>query len=57
MNRKQFFLSIILASIIGGLIAVAGVGLLSPSEKVTTFEQKQNTSFCKLAKRRQVQCT
>ncbi|GGF22376.1 Do family serine endopeptidase [Echinicola rosea] len=45
MNRKQFFLSIILASILGGLIAVAGVSLLSPSKKVTTFEQKQNTSF------------
>ncbi|AWW30274.1 deoxyribonuclease HsdR [Echinicola strongylocentroti] len=45
MNRKQFFLSIILASILGGLIAVAGISLLSPSEKVAAFEQKQNTSF------------
>ncbi|WP_215224393.1 Do family serine endopeptidase [Echinicola shivajiensis] len=45
MNRKQFFLSIILASVIGGLIAVAGVNLLSPTTKVANFEEKQNTSF------------
>ncbi|GAB3667503.1 trypsin-like peptidase domain-containing protein [Echinicola sediminis] len=45
MNRKQFFLSILLASVIGGLIALAGVNLLSPQAKVATFEEKQSTSF------------
>ncbi|GGZ23495.1 serine protease [Echinicola pacifica] len=45
MNRKQFFLSIILASVIGGLVAIAGVSFLSPSNKTSSFEEKQNTSF------------
>ncbi|WP_200974543.1 Do family serine endopeptidase [Echinicola sp. 20G] len=45
MNRKQFFLSIILASVIGGLVALAGVSILSPGDKVVTFEEKQNTSL------------
>ncbi|MDN3668526.1 Do family serine endopeptidase [Echinicola jeungdonensis] len=45
MNKKQFLLSILLASVIGGLVALAGVSLLTPSEKVANFEEKQNTSF------------
>lgn len=46
MNRKQFFLGIVLASLIGGLVAVLGVGLLQPNQETSTnFTEKQNTSL------------
>ncbi|GAB3019189.1 Do family serine endopeptidase [uncultured Cyclobacterium sp.] len=46
MNRKQFFLGIVLASLIGGLVAVLGVGLLQPNQETSTnFTEKQNASL------------
>tara|TARA_R110002049_G_scaffold29267_3_gene99502 strand:- start:1235 stop:2716 length:1482 start_codon:yes stop_codon:yes gene_type:complete len=46
MNRKQFFLGIVLASLIGGLVAVLGVGFLQTNqESSTNFTEKQNTSL------------
>jgi len=46
MNRKQFFLGIVLASLIGGLVAVLGVGFLQTNQDSTTnFTEKQNTSL------------
>ena len=46
MNRKQFFLGIVLASLIGGLVAVLGVGLLQTSQDTSTnFTEKQNASL------------
>ncbi|AEL26188.1 Do family serine endopeptidase [Cyclobacterium marinum] len=46
MNRKQFFLGIVLASLIGGLVAVLGVGLLQTNQDTSTnFTEKQNASL------------
>ncbi|WP_339923727.1 Do family serine endopeptidase [uncultured Cyclobacterium sp.] len=46
MNRKQFFLGIVLASLIGGFVAVLGVGFLQTNQDSTTnFTEKQNTSL------------
>jgi serine protease Do len=46
MNKKQFFLGIVLASLIGGLVAILGVSLLqSKQNAATNFTEKQNTSF------------
>lgn len=45
MNRKQFFLGIILASLIGGVVALAGASYLSKQNTATSFSEKQDTSF------------
>lgn len=48
MNKKQFFLGIILASFIGGLVALAGTSYLANQNTSTNFSDKQNTSFVNL---------
>src|SRR5690554_6065825 len=45
MNKKQFFLGIILAAFIGGLVALVGVSFLTKPDVATSFTEKQNTSF------------
>ncbi|WP_162341532.1 Do family serine endopeptidase [Cyclobacterium salsum] len=46
MNRKQFFLGMILASLIGGMVAVLGVSLLQNNQDSSTnFTEKQDTSL------------
>src|SRR5690606_36707495 len=45
MNKKQFFLGVILAALIGGLVALAGASYLSQPQSATNFTEKQNTSF------------
>src|SRR5690606_3979882 len=45
MNKKQFFLGVILAALIGGLVALAGVSFLSQPQSATSFTEKQNTSL------------
>lgn len=45
MNKKQFFLGIILAALIGGLVALAGASFLSKPDSSSSFTEKQNTSF------------
>lgn len=45
MSKRQFFLGMILASIIGGIVALAGVSFLIPSQNSGTFDEKQQTSF------------
>jgi Do/DeqQ family serine protease len=45
MNKKQFFLGVILAALIGGIVALAGVGFLTKPNSSTNFTEKQNTSF------------
>lgn len=46
MNKKQFFLGIILASIIGGVVAILGISLLQGNQSESSnFDEKQNTSF------------
>lgn len=45
MNKKQFFLGVILAALIGGLVALASASYLSQPNSSTSFTEKQNTSF------------
>ncbi|MCH7410825.1 trypsin-like peptidase domain-containing protein [Belliella sp. DSM 111904] len=45
MNKKQFFLSIVLASLIGGIVALAGASYLSKQNTASNFADKQDTSF------------
>lgn len=45
MNKKQFFLGIILAALIGGLVALAGASYMTQPSSSTSFTEKQNTSF------------
>ncbi|WP_373494304.1 Do family serine endopeptidase [Aquiflexum sp.] len=45
MNKKQFFLGIILASLIGGVVALAGASYLSKQNSATNFADKQDTSL------------
>lgn len=45
MSKRQFFLAMILASIIGGIVALAGVSFMLPRQNTGTFDEKQQTSF------------
>jgi serine protease Do len=45
MNKKQFFLGIILASLIGGMVALAGANYLIKNSAGGNFDEKQNASF------------
>ena len=45
MNKKQFFLGIILASLLGGVIALAGASYLTRPNSASNFTDKQNTSL------------
>ncbi len=45
MNKKQFFLGIILASLIGGIVALAGASYLAKQNSANNFTDKQNTSL------------
>jgi serine protease Do len=45
MNNKQFFLGILLASLIGGVIALAGANYLSKQNAGANFTDKQDASL------------
>jgi Do/DeqQ family serine protease len=45
MNRKQFFLGMILASAVGAVVALAGVNYLMKQNSASSFSQKQDTSL------------
>ena len=45
MNKNQFFLGIILASLIGGVVALAGASYLSKQNSASNFSDKQDTSL------------
>ncbi len=45
MNKRQFFLGIMLASLIGGIVALAGASYLSKQNAATNFSDKQDTSL------------
>ncbi|MDF2159251.1 trypsin-like peptidase domain-containing protein [Algoriphagus sp. CAU 1675] len=48
MSKKQFFLGMLLASVIGGFIALAGLSFLIQPQKASSFDEKQQTSFVNL---------
>ncbi|WP_425637810.1 trypsin-like peptidase domain-containing protein [Algoriphagus yeomjeoni] len=48
MSKRQFFLGMLLASLIGGIIALAGVSFLVQPPNATSFDDKQPASFVNL---------
>ncbi len=48
MDKKQFFLGMLLAAIIGGVVALAGVVFLIKPQNAGTFDEKQQASFVNL---------
>lgn len=48
MSKRQFFLGMLLASLIGGIIALAGVSFLAQPQNATSFDEKQQASFVNL---------
>lgn len=48
MNKKQFFLGMLLAAFIGGVVALAGVSFFIKPQNAGTFDEKQQTSFVNL---------
>jgi len=48
MKKGQFFLGMLLASLIGGLVALAGVSFFIQSQAPTNFDEKQKASFVSL---------
>lgn len=45
MNKRQFFLGVLLAALIGGVVALAGVSFLIKPQNAGTFDEKQQASF------------
>jgi serine protease Do len=48
MKKGQFFLGMLLASLIGGLVALAGVSFFIQTQAPTNFDEKQKASFVSL---------
>lgn len=48
MSKRQFFLGMLLASLIGGIVALAGVSFLVQPQNATSFDEKQQASFVNL---------
>ncbi|MEP0711618.1 MAG: trypsin-like peptidase domain-containing protein, partial [Algoriphagus sp.] len=48
MSKKQFFLGMLLASLIGGIVALAGVNFLIQPQSANSFDEKQPISFANL---------
>lgn len=48
MSKRQFFLGMILAALIGGMVALAGVSFLVKPQNAGTFDEKQQASFVNL---------
>ena len=45
MNKKQFFLGMLLAALVGGVVALAGVNFLIKPQSAGGFDEKQQASF------------
>ena len=48
MSKKQFFLGVFVAAMVGGIVAVAGVSFLMRPQSAGTFDEKQKSSFVNL---------
>lgn len=48
MKKGQFFLGMVIASLIGGLVALAGVSFFIQSQAPANFDEKQKASFVSL---------
>ncbi len=45
MSKKQFFLGMLLAALVGGVVALAGVTFLIKPQSAGGFDEKQQASF------------
>lgn len=48
MSKRQFFLGILLAALVGGVVALAGVSFLIKPQNAGSFDEKQQASFVNL---------
>lgn len=48
MSKRQFFLGMLMAALIGGIVALAGVNFLLKPQSASSFDEKQQTSFVNL---------
>ncbi len=48
MSKKQFFLGMLLAALIGGIVALAGVSFMMKPQNAGSFDEKQQASFVNL---------
>src|SRR5690606_41882121 len=48
MSKRQFFLGMLLAAIIGGVVALAGESFLIKPKNAGNFDEKQQASFVNL---------
>ena len=48
MSKKQFFLGVLVAAMVGGMVAVAGVSFLMRPQNANSFDEKQKSSFVNL---------
>jgi len=48
MSKKQFFLGVIVAAMVGGIVAVAGGSFFMRPQRASTFDEKQKSSFVNL---------
>jgi serine protease Do len=48
MSKRQFFLGVLLAAIIGAVVALAGVSFLMKPQNAGNFDEKQQASFVNL---------
>lgn len=48
MTKRQFFIGMFLASLIGGIVALAGVSFFIQPQPQSNFDEKQQTSFVNL---------
>ena len=48
MSKRQFFLGILLAALVGGVVALAGINFMIKPQISNTFDEKQQTSFVNL---------
>ena len=48
MSKRQFFLGMLMAALIGGVVALAGVNFLLKPQSASSFDEKQQASFVNL---------
>jgi len=48
MSKKLFFLGVLVAALVGGVVAIAGVSFLLRPQNADSFDEKQKSSFVNL---------
>jgi hypothetical protein len=48
MSKKLFFVGVLVAALVGGVVAIAGVSFLLRPQNADSFDEKQKSSFVNL---------